>query len=78
MRKRREAGGCSLWRQYLKEHPEAAKYDWEKEFEKIGHLICDTLESFVKNNFSIEQNKNIEEKIRLEVKDLCLKFPIYE
>lgn len=50
----------------------------EKEFEKIGHLICDTLESFVKNNFSIEQNKNIEEKIRLEVKDLCLKFPIYE
>ena len=34
LRKRREAGGCSMWRQYLKEHPEAAKYDWEKEFVK--------------------------------------------
>ena len=34
LRKRREAGGCSMWRQYLKEHPEAAKYDWEEEFVK--------------------------------------------
>ena len=34
LRKRRESGGCSMWREYLKEHPEAAKYDWEKEFVK--------------------------------------------
>ncbi|MFT5795871.1 MAG: hypothetical protein ACI9W5_000833, partial [Ulvibacter sp.] len=36
------------------------------------------LESFVKNNLSEEKNKNIEEKIKLEVRELCLKFPIYE
>ena len=23
-----------MWREYLKEHPEAAKHDWEKEFVK--------------------------------------------
>ena len=34
LRKRREKGGCSSWRNYLKDHPEAAKYDWEKEFVK--------------------------------------------
>ena len=34
LRKRREEGGCSSWRNYLKDHPEAAKYDWEKEFVK--------------------------------------------
>ena len=34
LRKRREEGGCSAWRSYLAEHPEAAKYDWEKEFIK--------------------------------------------
>ena len=34
LKKRRESGGCSMWRAYLKEHPEAAKYDWEKEFVK--------------------------------------------
>jgi len=34
LRKRRESGGCSMWRTYLKEHPEAAKHDWEKEFVK--------------------------------------------
>mgnify|MGYP001158260154 FL=1 len=34
LRKRREEGGCSSWRNYLKDHPEAAKYDWEKEFIK--------------------------------------------
>ena len=34
LRKRREAGGCSMWRAYLKKHPEAASYDWEKEFVK--------------------------------------------
>ena len=34
LRKRRKEGGCSAWRNYLKDHPEAAKYDWEKEFVK--------------------------------------------
>ena len=34
LRKRRESGGCSMWREYLKEHPEAAKHNWEKEFLK--------------------------------------------
>ena len=34
LRKRRESGGCSMWSNYLKDHPEAAKYDWEKEFVK--------------------------------------------
>ena len=32
LRKRRESGGCSSWRNNLKDHPEVAKYDWEKEF----------------------------------------------
>lgn len=50
----------------------------EVEFAKIGNLICDVLESFVKNDLSEEKNKEFEEKTRLEVKDLCLKFPIYE
>tara|TARA_B100000315_G_scaffold246734_1_gene274425 strand:- start:318 stop:557 length:240 start_codon:yes stop_codon:yes gene_type:complete len=34
LHKRRKEGGCSSWRNYLKDHPEAAKYDWEKEFVK--------------------------------------------
>ena len=34
LRKRRESGGCSMWRNYLKDHPEAAKYDWEKKIVK--------------------------------------------
>ena len=34
LKKRREEGGCSSWRNYLAKHPEAAKYDWEKEFVK--------------------------------------------
>ena len=32
LRKRRKSGGCSMWRAYLKEHPDAARHDWEKEF----------------------------------------------
>ena len=34
LRKRREAGGCSMWRQALLKNPEYAKLDWEKEFVK--------------------------------------------
>ena len=32
LRKRRELGGCSSWQQFLKDNPEHAKHDWEKEF----------------------------------------------
>ena len=32
LRKRREFGGCSMWRAYLKENKEAARHDWEKEY----------------------------------------------
>ena len=34
LRKRRESGGCSMWRQALLNHPEYAELDWEKEFVK--------------------------------------------
>ena len=37
LRKRRETGGCSMWRAYLKEHHEVAKYDWEKNL--LGVMI---------------------------------------
>lgn len=47
----------------------------EKEFEKIGHLICDCLEGFAKNGE--ERNKELENKIKLEVRTICEKFPIY-
>ena len=32
LQKRRESGGCSMWRAYLKENPEEARHDWEKEY----------------------------------------------
>lgn len=47
----------------------------EKEFEQIGNWICDVLEGFVKN--SEEGNKNLEIKVKAEVKKLCEEFPIY-
>lgn len=47
----------------------------EKEFERIGNLICDILEGFVKNGE--EGNKALEEKTKAEVKKLCQEFPIY-
>ncbi len=47
----------------------------EKEFEQIGNWICDVLEGFVKNGE--EGNKNLEEKVKAEVKKLCEQFPIY-
>ena len=31
---RRKKGGCTMWRNYLQDYPEEAKYDWEKEFAK--------------------------------------------
>src|SRR3989338_8794469 len=47
----------------------------EKEFEKIGHMICDCLEGFVKNGE--EKNRALEQKIKSEVVALCKQFPIY-
>lgn len=47
----------------------------EKEFEQIGNWICDVLESFVKNGE--EGNKDLELKVKSEVKKLCEQFPIY-
>lgn len=47
----------------------------EKEFEKIGNMIADVLEGFVKNGE--EGNKALEEKIKAEVVALCKQFPIY-
>lgn len=47
----------------------------KKEFTKIGHMIVDILEGLMKNGE--ENNHEIEEKIKREVKDLCDKFPIY-
>ena len=36
LKRRRESGGCSMWRQYLIENPDSAKYNWEKEFVKAN------------------------------------------
>jgi glycine hydroxymethyltransferase len=47
----------------------------EKEFERIGNMIADVLESFVKNGE--EKNKDLEQKIKSEVKKICEEFPIY-
>lgn len=47
----------------------------EKEFERIGHMICDVLEGFVKNGE--EGNKQLEAKVKAEVAKLCQEFPIY-
>lgn len=47
----------------------------EKEFERIGNMICDVLEGFVKNGE--EGNQALEAKIKAEVKALCEEFPIY-
>ena len=47
----------------------------EKEFEKIGSMIADVLEGFVKNGE--EENRTLEEKTKAEVKKICEEFPIY-
>ncbi len=46
-----------------------------KEFAKIGEMICDVLEGFVKNGE--EGNKALEQRIKAEIVELCKKFPIY-
>ena len=47
----------------------------EQEFERIGHMISDILEGFVKNGE--EGNKTLEAKVKAEVTELCKQFPIY-
>jgi glycine hydroxymethyltransferase len=47
----------------------------ESEFERIGHMICDILEGFVKNGD--EGNAALEAKIKAEIAELCKAFPIY-
>ena len=47
----------------------------EKEFDRIGNMICDVLEGFVKNGE--DGNKALEEKVKAEVATLCKAFPIY-
>jgi len=47
----------------------------EKEFKRIGNMICDCLEGFVKNG--ADGNKALEAKIKAEVAKLCQEFPIY-
>lgn len=46
-----------------------------QEFERVGHMICDVLEGFVKNGE--DGNRLLEQKIRDEVAQICKKFPIY-
>ncbi len=47
----------------------------EKEFEKIGTMICDVLEGFTKNGE--EGNRELETRVKAEVATLCKEFPIY-
>ncbi len=47
----------------------------EKEFEKIGNLIADILEGFVKNG--AEGNLEVEKRVKDQVATLCQEFPIY-
>lgn len=47
----------------------------EAEFEKIGNLIADVLEGFVKNG--PEGNEALEQKVKNEVIKLCKEFRIY-
>lgn len=51
----------------------------ENEFILIGNMIADVLNGYVNSNSSSEINNNheVEQKIKNEVKNLCQKFPIY-
>ena len=46
----------------------------KNEFELIGNLIGDVLDGLEKNN---ENNDNVEKEVKIKVKSLCDKFPIY-
>ncbi len=51
----------------------------ENEFILIGNMIADVLNGYVNSNSSSEINNNheLEQKIKNKVKNLCQKFPIY-
>ena len=46
----------------------------KNEFELIGNLIGDVLDGLEKNN---DNNENVEKEVKIKVKSLCDKFPIY-
>ena len=46
----------------------------KNEFELIGNLIGDVLDGLEKNN---DDNDNVEKEVKIKVKSLCDKFPIY-
>ena len=46
----------------------------KNEFELIGNLIGDVLDGLEKNN---DNNDNVEKEVKIKVKSLCDKFPIY-
>ncbi len=45
----------------------------DKDFNLLGNLIADVLDGF-KNNVS---NRNVEHKVRQQIIDICIKYPIY-
>ena len=47
----------------------------EGEFRKIGHFIGDVLDGLASNR---NDNSDIEERVRSDVRDLCRAFPIYK
>lgn len=49
------------------------------EFSQVGNMIADVLEGYVKSQSTAEINNNrqVEENIKQQVKILCQKFPIY-
>ncbi len=47
-----------------------------EEFTKIGALICEVVEGLSQNG--VENNQEIEQKVRAEVEKLCEAFPIYQ
>ena len=46
----------------------------ESEIKRVGNFILEVLEGAVRNE---ENNKEVEEKIKKEVKNLCVDFPLY-
>ena len=46
-----------------------------KEFTKIGNLIGDVLDGLVKNP---DNNSDVENSVRAEVREICRAFPIYQ
>jgi glycine hydroxymethyltransferase len=46
----------------------------EAEFREIGHMISDVLDGLAKNR---DGDGQVEQAVRLRVRDLCARFPIY-